>query len=210
MFLAGSIAPQIEISRVNYQENKCRPDYPRLAFVDALSSFFKSLCGRDARLLACARVDKGPSRGQNEKCLASGWLPSRPALLTRARVAELADALASGASDRKVVEVRVLSRAPNSASRSLAAQARSNRFKLGKALAPCDLPVLAWITAVARSTQPTSLSSAANGSLLATLSRAMVGYRGSSLNRDRSRPKLSPSLSSRSASEGSDSRHAKP
>ena len=101
MFLAGSIAPQIEISRVNYQENKCRPDYPRLAFVDALSSFFKSLCGRDARLLACAqlacaRVDKGPSRGQNEKCLASGWLPSRPALLTRARVAELADALASG------------------------------------------------------------------------------------------------------------------
>src|SRR6059058_2152995 len=33
---------------------------------------------------------------------------------TRARVAELADALASGASDRKVVEVRVLSRAPNS------------------------------------------------------------------------------------------------
>ena len=32
--------------------------------------------------------------------------------LTRARVAELADALASGASDRKVVEVRVLSRAP--------------------------------------------------------------------------------------------------
>src|SRR6267143_1526033 len=32
---------------------------------------------------------------------------------TRARVAELADALASGASDRKVVEVRVLSRAPS-------------------------------------------------------------------------------------------------
>src|SRR5262249_55822557 len=32
-----------------------------------------------------------------------------------ARVAELADALASGASDRKVVEVRVLSRAPSSA-----------------------------------------------------------------------------------------------
>src|SRR6266699_6501080 len=41
---------------------------------------------------------------------------------TRARVAELADALASGASDRKVVEVRVLSRAPNSPS-ELAAQA---------------------------------------------------------------------------------------
>src|SRR6266566_1350484 len=38
--------------------------------------------------------------------------PIKPALLTRARVAELADALASGASDRKVVEVRVLSRAP--------------------------------------------------------------------------------------------------
>src|SRR5207253_6124919 len=32
---------------------------------------------------------------------------------TRARVAELADALRSGRSDRKVVEVRVLSRAPN-------------------------------------------------------------------------------------------------
>src|SRR6266851_8780926 len=32
---------------------------------------------------------------------------------TCARVAELADALASGASDRKVVEVRVLSRAPS-------------------------------------------------------------------------------------------------
>src|SRR5437879_12449830 len=38
--------------------------------------------------------------------------PIKPALLTRARVAGLADALASGASDRKVVEVRVLSRAP--------------------------------------------------------------------------------------------------
>src|SRR2546429_5767163 len=49
--------------------------------------------------------------------------PIKPALLTRARVAELADALASGASDRKVVEVRVLSRAPNSRSESLAAQA---------------------------------------------------------------------------------------
>ena len=48
--------------------------------------------------------------------------PIKPALLTRARVAELADALASGASDRKVVEVRVLSRAPNSPS-ELAAQA---------------------------------------------------------------------------------------
>ena len=41
------------------------------------------------------------------------WLRSRSASHTRARVAELADALASGASDRKVVEVRVLSRAPN-------------------------------------------------------------------------------------------------
>src|SRR5215472_11278924 len=45
VFLAGSIAPQIEISRVNYQENECRPDYPRFAFVDALSSFFKSFAG---------------------------------------------------------------------------------------------------------------------------------------------------------------------
>jgi PadR family transcriptional regulator PadR len=39
--------------------------------------------------------------------LARGSLPH-----TRARVAELADALRSGRSDRKVVEVRVLSRAP--------------------------------------------------------------------------------------------------
>ena len=45
VFLAGSIAPQMEISRVNYQENECRPDYPRFAFVDALSSFFKSFAG---------------------------------------------------------------------------------------------------------------------------------------------------------------------
>ena len=34
-------------------------------------------------------------------------------LRARARVAELADALRSGRSDRKVVEVRVLSRAPS-------------------------------------------------------------------------------------------------
>ena len=49
------------------------------------------------------RVDKAQGGGQNEKASQSS---------TRARVAELADALASGASDRKVVEVRVLSRAP--------------------------------------------------------------------------------------------------
>src|SRR6202795_1508697 len=60
-------------------------------------------------------VDKAGSRGHNEKAslvlqprLAWGFTHS-----TRARVAELADALASGASDRKVVEVRVLSRAPS-------------------------------------------------------------------------------------------------
>src|SRR6267378_8299451 len=50
------------------------------------------------------RVDKAQGGGQNEKASQSS---------TRARVAELADALASGASDRKVVEVRVLSRAPS-------------------------------------------------------------------------------------------------
>jgi hypothetical protein len=59
-------------------------------------------------------VDKAGVGGHNEKAslelqsrLARGFTHS-----TRARVAELADALASGASDRKVVEVRVLSRAP--------------------------------------------------------------------------------------------------
>jgi hypothetical protein len=59
-------------------------------------------------------VDKPGSGGHNEK--ASLELESRLVWgfhhSTRARVAELADALASGASDRKVVEVRVLSRAP--------------------------------------------------------------------------------------------------
>ena len=59
-------------------------------------------------------VDKAGSGGHNKK--ASLELQSRLCRgfthNTRARVAELADALASGASDRKVVEVRVLSRAP--------------------------------------------------------------------------------------------------
>src|SRR5579859_594189 len=60
-------------------------------------------------------VDKAGSGGHNEK---ASWKP-KPRLArgfshrTCARVAELADALASGASDRKVVEVRVLSRAPS-------------------------------------------------------------------------------------------------
>ena len=61
-----------------------------------------------------SRVDKEWSAGQNEKAallvrLRLRW--SAPPH-TRARVAELADALRSGRSDRKVVEVRVLSRAP--------------------------------------------------------------------------------------------------
>ena len=70
-------------------------------------------------------VDKAKSGGHNEiaslfvrfrPCWSptfSGITPTR-SWWTRAcaRVAELADALASGASDRKVVEVRVLSRAP--------------------------------------------------------------------------------------------------
>ena len=49
---------------------------------------------------------------------ASEAFPKRPGLAAtypvaqRAQVAELVDALASGASDRKVVEVRVLSWAP--------------------------------------------------------------------------------------------------
>src|SRR5258708_6462476 len=60
-----------------------------------------------------SRVDKGLAAGQNEKAshheapVCTGSLPH-----ARARVAELADALRSGRSDRKVVEVRVLSRAP--------------------------------------------------------------------------------------------------
>ena len=60
------------------------------------------------------RVDKEGHAGQNEKCFRNKRL-FRIGLACRisARVAELADALASGASDRKVVEVRVLSRAPN-------------------------------------------------------------------------------------------------
>ncbi len=57
-----------------------------------------------------ARVDKAPCGGHNEKASQSS---------TCARMAELADALASGASDRKVVEVRVLFRAPISPHSSL-------------------------------------------------------------------------------------------
>jgi hypothetical protein len=52
------------------------------------------------------------SLGALTKKLAVGTMILPRFYLTRARVAELADALASGASDRKVVEVRVLSRAP--------------------------------------------------------------------------------------------------
>ena len=54
--------------------------------------------------------------GSTAIALTKGELPGKMKMLrctrTCARVAELADALASGASDRKVVEVRVLSRAP--------------------------------------------------------------------------------------------------
>src|SRR6266481_327466 len=60
---------------------------------------------RDPKSTVLVRVDKAQNDGHNEKASQSS---------TCARVAELADALASGASDRKVVEVRVLSRAPNS------------------------------------------------------------------------------------------------
>jgi hypothetical protein len=69
-------------------------------------------------MFKAAFVDKAGGRGHNEK--ASLELESRLGWgfthSTRARVAELADALASGASDRKVVEVRVLSRAPSNPS----------------------------------------------------------------------------------------------
>src|SRR5882762_5325618 len=51
-----------------------------------------------------ARVDKARSGGHNEKASQSS---------TCARMAELADALASGASSLTGVEVRVLFRAPN-------------------------------------------------------------------------------------------------
>src|SRR5882762_6845365 len=50
-----------------------------------------------------ARVDKAHCGGHNQKASQSS---------TCARMAELADALASGASSRKGVEVRVLFRAP--------------------------------------------------------------------------------------------------
>jgi hypothetical protein len=59
------------------------------------------------------RVDKEGPAGQNEiASRTNGSQDLESACRTSARVAELADALASGASDRKVVEVRVLSRAP--------------------------------------------------------------------------------------------------
>ena len=73
-------------------------------------------------------VDKAQGGGHNEKAS----LKRKPQLAEGfthracARVAELADALASGASDRKVVEVRVLSRAP-----SFAYVHRWNVVKLG-------------------------------------------------------------------------------
>src|ERR1700739_1050318 len=50
------------------------------------------------------RVDKAPSHAQNAQVLVAPFFS--------AQVAELADALASGASSRKGVEVRVLSWAP--------------------------------------------------------------------------------------------------
>ena len=50
-------------------------------------------------------VDKGESGAQND----FGFASVGP---TNAQVAELADALDSGSSDRKVVEVRILSWAP--------------------------------------------------------------------------------------------------
>ena len=50
-------------------------------------------------------VDKGGSGAQNDFRFRLGWP-------TNAQVAELADALDSGSSDRKVVEVRILSWAP--------------------------------------------------------------------------------------------------
>src|ERR1700676_234358 len=58
------------------------------------------------------RFPREPPGSALTKKLAVGTMILPRFYLTRARVAELADALASGASDRKVVEVRVLSRAP--------------------------------------------------------------------------------------------------
>src|SRR5271170_4580926 len=54
-----------------------------------------------------ARIDNPASPGEN------GVTIRNATRTIGAQVAELADALASGASDRKVVEVRVLSWAPN-------------------------------------------------------------------------------------------------
>ena len=65
----------------------------------------------DALLMHGGALTKKEPAGRIENA-SCGWLLSEPTFFTRARVAELADALASGASDRKVVEVRVLSRAP--------------------------------------------------------------------------------------------------
>ena len=62
---------------------------------------------------SCLALTKLQAAGRIENASLVGWLEPEPTFFTRARVAELADALASGASDRKVVEVRVLSRAPN-------------------------------------------------------------------------------------------------
>jgi hypothetical protein len=52
------------------------------------------------------RIDNPQSPSENERTIRNASFP------TRAQVAELADALDSGSSDRKVVEVRVLSWAP--------------------------------------------------------------------------------------------------
>src|SRR5260370_23999545 len=59
------------------------------------------------------RVDKECSAGQNERLRSMRLRFARSSLpFTRARVAELADALRSGCSDRQVVEGRGLSLAP--------------------------------------------------------------------------------------------------
>ncbi len=87
-----------------------------------ISRWFVGQCGLEEGIAAQLRarlwalsLTKREAAGTMKK--ASLELKSRLrwgfTLSTRARVAELADALASGASDRKVVEVRVLSRAPS-------------------------------------------------------------------------------------------------
>ena len=79
----------------------------------------------NSRTLVALTKEAVAGRMKMLRCMCdSGWAvvnissqasprPGRGETRTRARVAELADALASGASDRKVVEVRVLSRAPS-------------------------------------------------------------------------------------------------